>query len=274
MSCPCCTPPPAGEYRRFFGRTVARHEAWRYRRRGLPRSGRELVAAAGDPSGASVLDVGGGLGDLSLELLERGAAHATVVELSDGYEEVAARLLAEHRQRDRVERRVGDFVAEAGLFEPHDLVVLHRVVCCYPDAEALVSTAAARARRLLLLTYPRERLLSRLGFGAINLWLRLTRCGFRTYVHPVEAIEAAAVREGLRARRRPERGVVWENAVFERLPAEPSGHASGMEPEHRESEPEERAAERAADATEEPRERRGENDVQIEDEDSQGDLSR
>ncbi len=216
MSCPCCTPPRASDYRRLFGRRVARHEARRYRRRGLPRSGCGLVSLAGDPAGASVLDVGGGVGNLSLELLERGAAQATVVELSDGYEEAAAALLAEHHLGDRVERRVGDFVSESGVVEPHDLVVLHRVVCCYPDGPALVSAAASHARHGLLLTYPRERGLTRLGVRVLNLWLRLTRCGFRTYVHPVAAIEAAARQEGLRLTRREAQGLVWENAAFER----------------------------------------------------------
>ncbi len=41
-----------------------------------------------------------------------------------------------------------------------------------------------------------------------------------------------------------------------------------MEPRHRESEADQRAAERAADATEEPRERRGQEDVRIEDDDT------
>ncbi len=217
MSGPCCTP-PSSEYRRLFGRRLARHEARRYRRRGLPRSGRGLVSLAGDPAGASVLDVGGGVGNLSLELLERGAAQATVVELSDGYEDAAAALLAEHHLGDRVERRVGDFVTESGVVEPHDLVVLHRVVCCYPDGPALVSAAARHARRGLLLTYPRERGLTRLGVRAVNLWLRLTRCGFRTYVHPAAAIEAAARHEGLRLTRRESQGLIWENAAFDRAP--------------------------------------------------------
>lgn len=216
MSCPCCTPPPASDYRRLFGRKMARHDARRYRRRGLPRSGRGLVSLAGEPGGASVLDVGGGVGNLSLELLERGAAQATVVELSDGYEEAAGSLLAEHHLGDRVERRVGDFVLEAGLVESHDLVVLHRVVCCYPDGPALVSAAAGHAQRRLLLTYPRESALTRLGARVVNLWLRLTRCGFRTYVHPVAALEAAARREGLTLTRREPQGVLWENALFER----------------------------------------------------------
>jgi hypothetical protein len=184
VSCPCCTPP--SEYRRFFNRRVARLETRRFRRRGLPRSARGLVSLAGDAGGASVLDVGGGTGTLSLEL------------------------------RDRVERRVGDFVVESGLVEPHDLVTLHRVVCCYPDAGALVAAAATHAKRRLLLTYPRERRLTRLGFRVVNLWLRLTRCGFRTYVHPVAAMEEAAAGAGLRRIRREAQGLFWENAAFER----------------------------------------------------------
>jgi SAM-dependent methyltransferase len=214
MSCPCCTPP--SEYRRLFNRRIARHEARRYRRRGLHGTARGLVALAGPVDGASVLDVGGGLGTLGLELLERGAVRATNVELSGGYEDAATELLAEHHLADRVERRVGDFVEEAGLVEPHDVVVLHRVVCCYPDAPALVATAAAHARRRLLLTYPRERALTRLGVRAVNLWLRLTRCGFRTYAHPVAAVVAAAEREGLRLVSRTPTGPVWENAAFMR----------------------------------------------------------
>jgi len=221
---------------------MAGHEARRYRRKGLPKTARGLADAVAGAE--SVLDVGGGVGDLSLELLERGAARATVVELSDGYEDAAAELLTEHRLRDRVERRTGDFVAEAGLVEPHDAVVLHRVVCCYPDADALVSTAAAHARRTLALTYPRERALTRAGVRAVNLWLRATRCGFRTFVHAFAAVEDAAERQGLALERRERQGLIWENAVFARLAESGDGHSRGMEPRHREEEVEQIESER------------------------------
>ncbi len=215
MSCPGCPPPPS-EYRRFFNRRLAGREARRYRRRGLSETARGLVALAGELAGASVLEVGGGIGTLHLELLEAGAERATNVELSAGWEEAAASLLAEHRLGDRVERRVGDFAREAGVVEPHDVVVLHRVVCCYPDADALVGAAATHARRRLLLTYPRERPLIRLGSRAANLWLRLTGCGFRTFVHPVGRIVAAAEREGLVLESRERRGPIWESAALVR----------------------------------------------------------
>jgi len=215
MGCPCCTPPPS-EYRRLFNRRIARRESHRYRRRGLPRTARRLAALAGAVDGATVLDVGGGLGTLALELLERGAARATNVELSGGYEDAARSLLAEHHLAERVERRVGDFVEQGGLVDRHDVVVLHRVVCCYPDADSLVATAAAHTGKRLLLTYPRERRLTRLGVRTVNLWLRLSGCGFRTYAHPVAAVAAAAEREGLTLESRAPCGAVWENAAFVR----------------------------------------------------------
>ena len=74
---------------------------------------------------------------------------------------------------------------------------MHRVICCYPDVDALVGTAAAAAGARLLLTYPQERPWTRLGVRLTNTWLRLVGSGFRTYVHPARRIAAAAAAKGL-----------------------------------------------------------------------------
>jgi magnesium-protoporphyrin O-methyltransferase len=202
----CCST----DYRRFFNRKFAARDLARYRRRGLSRTERDLVELVGDVRGASVLEAGGGIGALQLELLDAGAARATNVELSAGYDDVAQELLAGRN----VDRRVGDF-ATADI-PPHDVVVMHRVVCCYPDADALTRAAAARTNRVLALTLPQQRRWIGWGFGAVNAWLRLRRCGFRTYQHPFAAVAAAAEREGLRLERRVRRGLVWESAAFVR----------------------------------------------------------
>ena len=207
----CCDPIA---YRRLFSRKSAARDLRRYRERGLNGTSLELVGLAGDVQGVSVLDIGGGIGAIELELLEAGAARATNVELSGGYEDAARELIAERGLEGRVERRVGDFVTAE--VEPHDVVVLHRVVCCYPDADALVGAAADRTERTLLLTYPQERVWMRAGLRMINVWLLLTRCGFRTYVHPVAKIVAAAEAHGLRLERRERHGLLWESAVFAR----------------------------------------------------------
>jgi magnesium-protoporphyrin O-methyltransferase len=201
----CCS----SDYRRFFNRRFAARDLDRYRRSGLSATERDLVELCGDVTGATVLEAGGGIGALQLELLERGAAQATNVELSGGYEEAAAELLAGRS----VDRRVGDFVAEE--VEQHDVVLMHRVVCCYPDVDALVGKAAACARRRVTLTVPQERRWIGWGLAAVNLWLRARRCGFRTYQHPFERIAAAA--DGMQLERRVRRGLLWESAAFVRV---------------------------------------------------------
>jgi 2-polyprenyl-3-methyl-5-hydroxy-6-metoxy-1,4-benzoquinol methylase len=209
----CCNPI---DYRRLFSRKYASRDSRRYRQRGLGATSRALVELAGDVEGATVLDVGGGIGAIELELLAAGAERATNVELSGGYEEAASVLLSERGLSERVDRRVADFVSEGDAVEPHDLVVLHRVVCCYPDVDALMGAAAEHARRRLVLTYPQEHLLMRLGLRAINLWLRASGCGFRTYVHPITRILGAAEAHGLRLERRERQGFLWESAALVR----------------------------------------------------------
>jgi hypothetical protein len=194
----------------MFSRKFAARDLRRYRERGLSETERDLLTLCGDVSGESVLEVGGGIGALQLELLAAGATSATNVELSGGYEDAARELLGD---RD-VERVVADFVTAD--VAPHDVVVMHRVVCCYPDAEALMGVAAGRTRRVLALTLPQQRRWIGWGLGAINLWLRLRRCGFRTYHHPFALVERAAAAQGLRLAHRVPRGRLWESAAFVR----------------------------------------------------------
>jgi hypothetical protein len=203
----CC----ACDYEKIFGRKTADRDARRFRRRGLRGSSAMLVHLAGDVDGATVLEVGGGVGGIEIALLEAGAARATNVELAATYEDAAIGLLAERGLEDRVERRIGDFVGEADGIEPHDVVVMHRVVCCYPDVDALVGAGAAHARRRMVLTYPRERMLIRLAMAAVNAVMRAGGSSFQVYVHPFHRIAGAAKGMTLVERRS---GLVWESAAF------------------------------------------------------------
>jgi hypothetical protein len=203
------------DYRRFFNRRFAARDARRYRAHGVRGSSRTLVELAGDVRDATVLDIGGGIGAIGLELLEVGAARATNVELSSGYEEAAADLLEERGVADRVDRRIADVVADDAIGE-HDVVVMHRVVCCYPDVDALVGAASDRTRRRLVLTYPQERGWLRVGLSGLNLFLRIRGCGFRTYVHSFARIAGAAEVHGLHVERRVKHGLVWESASLVR----------------------------------------------------------
>ena len=208
----CCST----DYRRMFNRKFAARDAQSFRAHGVRGSSKTLVELAGDVRGASVLDIGGGVGAIGLELLAAGAGRATNVELSDSYEEEAAELARERGVTDRVDRRVADVVEDAGAIEPHDVVVMHRVVCCYPDVDALIGAAADLTRRRLVLTYPQQRRWIRAGIAIVNAFTRLRGCGFRAYLHPVARIDAAAQQHGLRLERRVQHGLLWESASFAR----------------------------------------------------------
>lgn len=204
-------------YERVFGERTAHHDARRYRKRG-PKSTQawvvELVCERG-VQGAEVLEIGGGVGAIQIELLRAGAGRTTNVELSHGYEDEAATLLREAGLEGRAERLLGDLVADPGLAPPADAVVLERVLCCYPDLPGLLGAAAGRARRSLVATYPRCNPLSRAFARAANLVLPLFAGGFRIFVHDPAEIERVAAAHGLR-RTALRRGRVWEVAAFDR----------------------------------------------------------
>jgi magnesium-protoporphyrin O-methyltransferase len=196
---------------------VAQRDARAYRRKGLTGPAariRDLLRRHG-LEGSTVLEVGGGVGALHLELLKAGAATATNVELSPAYEPYAAGLAREAGLEARVQRRLLDFAREAEGLAPADLVVLNKVVCCYPDYESLVGAAADRTRRLLVMSFPRDSWWTRTGISAVNLLQRLRRNPFRAYVHPPAEIVAAAGKHGLRPVLE-ERGPIWQLAAVER----------------------------------------------------------
>jgi magnesium-protoporphyrin O-methyltransferase len=196
---------------------MARRAAKRYREKGIDKTGRQMVAflERHGIEGASVLEVGGGLGELQIELLKRGAARALNLEMSPAYDEEAARLLREAGVEDRAERRLHDIAADPAGVEPADVVVLHRVVCCYPDYQALLGAAADHARRFVVFSYPPRHLLSRLFIGAQNLAFAFLRREFRTFAHSPEAMLQVVEDSGFR-RVLAHRAAVWQIAALER----------------------------------------------------------
>ncbi len=212
----CCSGKGCDE---FFNEGVARRDARRYRRKGLDGNARrivELVQGHG-VEGKTVLEVGGGIGAIQLELLQAGVARTVNVELSPAYDPYAADLLHANGLEARADRRLLDFAERAAELAPADVVVLHRVVCCYPDYETLVGAAADHARDQLLLTFPRDVWWIRVGLGAINRFQRLRRNAFRVYLHAPTAILDVASSHDLELATR-ERGRLWELVSFERPP--------------------------------------------------------
>ena len=201
----------------MFDPRFAQRMAARYRKRGLDKTSRrmvELLSQAGVQD-ATVLEIGGGVGEIQLELLRRGAASATNLELSPAYDAEAARLLAEAGLADRVHRRLVDIAADPTAVEPADIVVLHRVVCCYPDYATLLGVAADHTHRQLVFSHPPRNPLSRAVVATQNLLLRLGGREFRTFAHPPAAMLTVLAEHGLRPSA-AYRGPVWQVAAATR----------------------------------------------------------
>jgi len=170
--------------------------------------------------GRTVLDVGCGAGGLVLETLDRGAVSATGVDLSSESIGAARRISSERGLADRARFEVGDGASAA--LAPHDVVVLDKVFCCYPDVDGLLANSLAVARSVYAFSVPPSsglrgsvrRALAR----AANGWYRLRRSrfgGFQTYVHDVAALDARVRAAGFTAvfsRRR----FGWDLAVYAR----------------------------------------------------------
>jgi magnesium-protoporphyrin O-methyltransferase len=211
----CCDP---RRYEDVFGDGFARKVAKHYRRKGLGRTERRMLRFLEQQSieGATVLEIGGGLGEMQVELLRRGAVHATNLELARTYESQAGRLLEEQGLAGKVTRRLGVDIAQDGeQVERADIVVLHRVVCCYPDYQQLLAAAGRHANRLLVFSHPPRNAASRAFVAAGNLLLRLSGRDFRAFTHPPRAMADAVAGTGL-APAYHHRGLVWQVAGFAR----------------------------------------------------------
>ncbi|HKT82728.1 MAG TPA: methyltransferase domain-containing protein [Solirubrobacterales bacterium] len=211
----CCSPEG---YRELFSEKSAQAQAKRYRKRGLDPVSRQIVELVKqrDLGGVSVLEVGGGIGAIQLELLKAGAATATSVELTPTYEDAAAELFEEAGFRDQAQREIMDFAEHGSDVAAADVVVLNRVLCCYHDMPRLAGAAAEHAGRLLVLSFPKQRLWTRALVVAANFGLWVARRKFHIFLHPPERIRAVAESRGLRTvHDRP--GLFWQVLALERV---------------------------------------------------------
>jgi len=216
----CCSPKG---YRSIFSEKRAHAEARRYRRRGLDRTSRriaELLKQQGI-AGRTLLEVGGGIGAIQIELLRAGITRAVNIELTPTYEEAAQGLLHEAGLEDRVERRVMDFAEATSEVEAADVVIMNRVICCYPDMPKLAGAAAGHTREVLVVSFPKERWWTRALISLGDLALRLARQQFQVFLHPPDKILATAERHGLKTLSN-QASFFWEVASLRRTTAVPA----------------------------------------------------
>ncbi len=212
MPCNCCQITD-----KIFDENDARAGLRRYRRHGPAEQTRELLKAvrSRDLHGATLLDIGGGIGVIHHELLENNVAQATHVDTSSAYLHAAESEAARRGHVERVKFIQADFTDVASGLPPADIVTLDRVVCCYPDFRALLTAAASRCNEVLAMTYPREKWYTRLAIRLVDGIQSLRRDPFRVFVHPVAQMDAMLAGAGMH-RVSLKKLFVWEIALYAR----------------------------------------------------------
>ena len=200
-----------------FDEAFAERDVRRYHRKGPDGTTRIILEAleGHDARNGSLLDIGGGIGVIVHELLEDGVSEATLVDAAPGYLTAARAEATRRGHAEQIRFVQGDFVDLAAELPSADAVTLDRVVCCYPDFDALVRAATSRANKLLVLSYPRDRWYVRFAVAVMNASRWLRRTPFRVFVHPTGRMRELIEAEGFR-RHSFRNTPVWQVAVFGR----------------------------------------------------------
>lgn len=196
----------------MFTDSVSRRDARKYRRRGLDPRARKLIRALEreiDLRGHTSLEIGVGAGALTVELLRRGVSRATGVDVVENQLQQTRRLAEETGVADRLHVQQGDFTEISSNVDNADIVVLDRVVCCYPEWRPLLADAAAHAQCAVVMAYPRESWYTQLWVKAANLGMWTLRRAFRLYLHSPRAMRELLKSQGFTAKVVGHRGP-WE----------------------------------------------------------------
>jgi magnesium-protoporphyrin O-methyltransferase len=166
----------------------------------------------------TVLEFGCGTGAVAVALLEMDAARVTGLDLSPASIELARRRAEAAGFADRATFEVAN--AAGAELEPHDWVVLDRVICCFDDADRLIDQAVAHAGERIAITGPESRgwrgLVNRPLWTIEFAWDRLNG-GCRGYVHDLRRIERRLAAAGYEPAGTARTGL-WFLGLYERLP--------------------------------------------------------
>ena len=202
-----------------FDREKAAAKVLGYQQDGLKDESQMLVDALVEQGidGYSLLDVGGGMGALAIELIKRGVSQATIAEASTAYLEAAAAEAERQGLAEQVTLAHGNAVTMAGELAEADVVTLDKVICCYDDMPGLVLASLAKSGRLYGLVYPRDNLLVKAAFGFENLGCRLKGSDFRVFVYPTKEVDGLIRANGFQMRSR--RTIAeWQVVIYGRNP--------------------------------------------------------
>ncbi len=201
-----------------FDRKYVNKKLKKYREEGPKKTTIQLMEALRSEGiqEMTLLDIGGGVGDIQHGLLKAGVSQAINVEGSSAYSEACQEEAERQGHANKINHRQGNFVDLAEDIPSADIVTLDRVICCYDNMPKLVSLSAQKAKKYYAVVYPRDlwwvKLVNEIYYNFRN-WI--TRNPMRNYVYSTEAVEGEIRKSGLERSFHRDMGA-WQVAVFTR----------------------------------------------------------
>jgi len=165
-------------------------------------------------AGATSLELGCGVGGLTLRLLREGVTSAKGIDLSPKIVDAARSLVAEEGFSGSVTFEVGDGATTP--LSKAELVMFDAVICCYPDFPALIGNSSAAAHLYYGLFLPDD---SRIATRLLSLILPLQallhrRDTARFFIHSKKKVVTQLEKSGFRRVSETTTGWIWCVLVF------------------------------------------------------------
>jgi len=169
----------------FFNEKEARKQLKRYRKKGPRKTSYNLIQGIKSIKNGSnsLLDIGGGIGVVHLEMIKDGISRVTNIDASSSYLKLARDESERQNVQDKINYFQGDFLDEQKTLNKHDIVVLDKVICCYPYMPDLLNASINNSNKILALVYPKSNILGKIIFAMGNITLKIKGNPFRIFLH-------------------------------------------------------------------------------------------
>lgn len=180
----------------LFDKKTANKQYKRYLKKGPSRVTKKIISQLDrNERGETLIDIGGGIGAIQWWFLGNGGDKCYSVDASTGYSSLAK----EHAEKNKLDSNthfiIGDFTDNATDLPTVDHVTLDKVICCYPDYQAILNKACDKSSKTITLSYPMDGIIAdSIRFFGV-LVMRLKSNPFKPFVH-----RAASIRELLSER--------------------------------------------------------------------------
>lgn len=184
----------------FFDYKEAKKKLKQYKKSGPDKHTKLLLSALGTHANGdkSLLDVGGGIGAIQMEMLGQNISSVTNVDASSAYHKIARELAEEKGHLENINYVAGDFVDASPSLAQHSIVTMDKVICCYPDASQLLKDSTRLSTHLIGLTYPIDNFISRFLSKVANFFVKLKVKDYASFVHSNQLVKETLEAGGFR----------------------------------------------------------------------------